>query len=178
MIIGHRSDRKNILIVGLVLLVVALVSLLAWFAINSSRINPSANNPDSYVLVGNKTQFNTATTLGQYIPRIGIISQALVPVENMANYEIDVTSIGFSPGQITIKKGQSIVWTVRDKSSHWIQSNPSAPYPDSGTCGATTFDSCRGLNLGESFRMTFDRTGTWSYYDRLNPQFTGTVVVQ
>jgi plastocyanin len=173
-VIIYRSKR-GIVMWALVIVIVILASLSAWL-FSVVRQNGSISSLSySSVVVGNGT--NSTTTVKQSIPAVGVISQAFVPVSSMADDEIDVTAIGFSPDSITISKGQSIVWTVRDDNSHWIESNPSSPYPEKGSCGSL-FNTCDAIGLGSSFRMVFNDVGTWSYYDKLNPQFTGTVTVK
>ena len=86
---------------------------------------------------------------------------------------IDITTAGFSPDIISVKKGSSIIWTNRDKAEHWIYNTD---YTEKGACG-TKFNSCAGLKLGENLRVTFDKTGTWNYIDKLNPKFKGQVTV-
>lgn len=176
-IVSPHSNNKNVIIFSLVIVVVLLAFLAGWLG-SALRVNNTtgSNGASGYVIVGNGTKEST-TTINQSIPVVGVITQTYVPVENMANQEVDVTAAGFSPSSITISKGQSIVWTIRDNNTHWIESNPSDVYPATGPCGSS-FDSCENLYLGDSFRMVFNDVGVWSYFDKLNPQFIGTVTVQ
>jgi plastocyanin len=111
-----------------------------------------------------------------YVPKDGVLTQVSVPLEKQADYIIDITAIGFSPAELDIKSGQSVIWTNRNRNLHWVASSTKNPYPEKGSCGSK-FNSCRGLKLGESFRLTFETRGRWEYSDKLNPQFTGVVIV-
>ncbi len=147
---------------------------------------PLGGLPQSGILgggsnMGGTTQGGTTSGNGQpapekYVPKDGVISQVMEPVEKQANQVIDITSVGFSPADINIKIGQSVIWTNRDKGQHWVIVSSANPYPEKGSCGSS-FNSCRGLKLGENFRQTFGVPGRWAYYDKLNPNFTGTVLV-
>ena len=172
--------NKKYLYIGIAIVVLIVVGVVVLVTIPLSSL-PLVGNLGG----GNASQSNTATSgtpSGQaapppYIPHDGVISQVVVPIEQQADEVIDITTVGFSPTEVDIKAGQSIIWTNRDKAQHWIIVDSSTPYPDKGTCGSA-FNSCRGLKLGENFRLTFKTVGTWNYYDKLNPKFTGAVVVK
>ncbi|HEY4496783.1 MAG TPA: hypothetical protein VI432_01360 [Candidatus Paceibacterota bacterium] len=99
-----------------------------------------------------------------------------VPLSRQANQIIDITTIGFSPSETTIDKGDSIIWTNRDRNSHKLQAT-GAIYPEDGDCGSK-LNSCAALKLGDSWKVTFNVSGEWNYRDELNPQFTGVVTVR
>ena len=172
--------NKKYLYIGIAIVVLIVVGVVVLVTIPLSSL-PLVGNLGG----GNASQSNTATSgtpSGQaapppYVPHDGVISQVVVPIEQQADEVIDITTVGFSPTEVDIKAGQSIIWTNRDKAQHWIIVDSSTPYPDKGTCGSA-FNSCRGLKLGENFRLTFKTVGTWNYYDKLNPKFTGAVVVK
>lgn len=172
-IVSALGGKGKIIFWSVVIVVIILAILYIVFGVILRKNEPS------YVVVTNTVGAtgSTATVVQQSIPTTGVITQNLVPIEKMADKAVDITSVGFSPSSITIKQGGSVIWTVRDKSSHWIEATSSDPYPESGTCG-NLFNSCNAISLGQSFRMTFNKVGTWNYYDKLHPQFTGTVVVQ
>ncbi|MCL4404958.1 hypothetical protein M1295_00030 [Patescibacteria group bacterium] len=173
-VVGALGGRKKIIFWSVIVIVVIAVILYVVFGILLRQ------NIPSYVTVANMIGgpgATTTTVVKQSIPTIGVITQDLVPIEKMADTAIDITSVGFSPSAVTIKQGGSVIWTVRDKNTHWIISTSTNQYPESGSCGSA-LNSCGAIGLGQSFRMVFNKTGTWNYYDKLHPQFTGTVVVQ
>ncbi len=174
-IVSFLSENRRI-IWSTVAIVVVLAVLFIWLNLRQGSNPPAVNSP-SNTATNSATLGTAASNATQPLPSSGVVTQTSLPVDKMADYEIDVTSIGFSPSVLNISKGQSVVWTIRDKDTHWIEANPSNPYPVKGTCGSS-FDSCGGLSLGSSFRMVFNTVGSWGYYDKLNPQFTGTIVVK
>ena len=96
-------------------------------------------------------------------------------------FTIAIDKTGFTPGQLGIKAGDTVVFTNRDTSPHWSASNPHPihnGYPEKGGCIESTFDACKPLAQGEQFKFTFLYTGTWCYHDHLNPSLTGCITVQ
>lgn len=96
-------------------------------------------------------------------------------------WDVVVTDEGFSPKELKVKKGDTVVWTNKGSSSSWPASamHPThSVYPEQGGCISSTFDACRGLNLGEAFKFVFNQVGSWSYHDHLNPSHFGKVVVE
>lgn len=88
--------------------------------------------------------------------------------------QVAIKRTGFSPTTVTIKAGQSVTWTNRDKVAHKVNSDP---YP--------TDDTLPGLNSkiklvpNSTFSYTFEKPGTYLYHDDLNPyKLKGTIVVQ
>lgn len=85
---------------------------------------------------------------------------------------VEVASSGFSPKDITIKTGGSVIWQNKDTVDHTVNSvvHPThLVYPP--------------LNLGvmkpgESRSLTFPTAGIYKYHDHLNPSLLGSVTVQ
>jgi len=169
----NKKETLSI-IIGAVVLAVIVVGLVLV-----------AKNPSFVSQVGLNTLFNhsnsntntTPSATSTYVsPKEGIVSP-VIPITSQADVLVDITSAGFSPAQVTISPGQSVLWTNRDRANHWIVSGPTAPYPGSGQCGSP-FDSCQALQLGDSYKFTFSQRGIWDFYDKLNPKFTGEVTVK
>ncbi len=102
--------------------------------------------------------------------------QPIMPLSKQADYVIDITTVGFSPDKIVIKKGDSIIWTNRDRANHQLATAAGNTYADNGPTAAV--NSCGVLKLGDSCKITFTAVGAWNYYDKLNAKFTGSVTVQ
>ncbi|MEK7612921.1 MAG: plastocyanin/azurin family copper-binding protein [Patescibacteria group bacterium] len=90
---------------------------------------------------------------------------------------------GFSPAEVTIKKGGTVTWTNEGGGSMWVAS---AQHPThtvySGTAlsqhcpdaANTTFDQCK---TGTTYSFTFDKAGTWAYHNHSNASNFGRVIV-
>lgn len=78
--------------------------------------------------------------------------------------EIDITSAGFSPADITVKSGTVVTFKNLDTAPHWPASNPHPTHTD-----LPGFDALKALANGESYSFTFTQVGKWGFHDHLNP---------
>ncbi len=87
------------------------------------------------------------------------------PVSSTAgSHTISIQNFSFSQSTITIKKGDTVVWTNNDAAPHTVTN-------DAGSFGSDT------LNTDQSYTYTFDTAGTFAYHCKFHPSMTGTVVV-
>ncbi len=86
---------------------------------------------------------------------------------------IDITKTSYTPGTVTIKKGQSVTWVNNDTVPHQIAADP---YPTHSSLPELHSSS---LNQGDSYTFTFENKGTFTYQDPLYPTtLKATVVVE
>lgn len=86
---------------------------------------------------------------------------------------IKYTDQGFSPTNVTIKKGQTVKFVNESSRNMWPASNPHPThslYPE--------FDSKDRVVAGQSFSFTFNKVGVWGYHNHSNANFTGTITVK
>lgn len=94
-------------------------------------------------------------------------------VIGLSSGQVVITKDGFSPITIQIKKGDSVTWTNKDSSIHQVAADPypshsSLPPLDSGP-----------LNANDSYNFPFEKSGTYTYHDEINPlKLKGTVIVK
>jgi len=79
---------------------------------------------------------------------------------------INVTSTGFEPQATKIQKDRVVIWINKTGQEVGIKSDSFAP-----------------LNLGRfpvnsSVQLIFDKEGTYEYYNELNPEQKGTIIVE
>ena len=100
-------------------------------------------------------------------------------------HTVEITSSGFSPKTLKIKKGDTATW-INKESSAWPASaiHPvHSAYPGSGLnkCGTAEetliFDACKSLEIDESYSFTFNEIGEWKYHNHLKPSNVGTITV-
>lgn len=94
---------------------------------------------------------------------------------------VTYTDSGFSPGILSVKKGDTVTFKNNASDDMWVASNPHPlhnGYPTTGGCVSSTFDACHNIAPGSSFSFKFDIAGTWGYHNHLNSSEGGTVVVQ
>ncbi len=86
---------------------------------------------------------------------------------------IRMTANGFEPKELTVTKGDEVLFINNDDTNRWPASNfhPSHTlYPE--------FDSMEGVKPGESWKMKFEKAGIWRMHDHLIPHMTGTITVE
>src|SRR3989344_5981878 len=98
---------------------------------------------------------------------------------------IEMTSSGFSPSDVTVKAGGTVIFVNNDINGQWPASAihpPHTVYPGSSKdkCGTAeqvkTFDACGEVASGESYSFKFTEVGSWKYHDHLNAGDTGTIM--
>jgi plastocyanin len=90
---------------------------------------------------------------------------------NIQTEKVAVTSSGFEPKTITIKKGTRIIWTNKSGNTVTVNSdnhptNLLWPFLNLGT-----------FNNGSSVSVVFENTGKYTYHNYLNPDQKGIVIV-
>ena len=89
---------------------------------------------------------------------------------NVPSATVQITAEGFSPATIKIKRGDDIAWINQDESVHEVYADQSA---------LPAMDSTQPLSDGDTYIYTFDKAGSFNYYDPLNPtKYKGTVIVE
>jgi plastocyanin len=71
----------------------------------------------------------------------------------------------FTPPQIEVTRGTTVVWSNRDQTTHTVTS-------DTGLFSSGSVDG------GSGFSQAFSTPGTYAYHCTLHPNMTGTVVVK
>ncbi len=85
---------------------------------------------------------------------------------------VSLTAKGFSPATISVKKGTVITFTNQDTKPHQVASDPHPIHTALPGFVSTA------LSKGASYSFVFEKTGTYTYHDHLNPlKFNGTVMV-
>lgn len=103
-------------------------------------------------------------------------------MEGRQTVTVTFTKDGYSPKEVTIKKGDTVIFVNEDSKETWPASavHPTHsvyPIKTESDCLGSAFDACRGLKTGESWSFTFTEIGTWRYHDHLNASKTGSVIV-
>ncbi len=88
-----------------------------------------------------------------------------VAVAKVASPQIRIENFQFTPTTVTIPVGTTVTWTNNDGTLHTVTS-------------ATKVFSSAGLDDGAAFSYTFTNPGTYTYYCKLHPHMTGTIIVK
>src|SRR5690348_11151097 len=87
---------------------------------------------------------------------------------NVTGPSVDIKGItlGFSPSNLTIHKGQEVTWINRDSSiSHTVTSDSGSELGSSSVAPGTTY------------KHTFNAVGTFSYHCTPHPNMKGSITV-
>ena len=84
---------------------------------------------------------------------------------------VNITAEGFSPATIKIKKGEDVAWVNKDTTAtHEVFADQTV---------VSGLDSTQPLAENDTYIFTFDKAGTYNYYDPLDPvKLKGTVIVE
>ncbi len=87
----------------------------------------------------------------------------------VATSSVEIKDFAYSPSNITVKKGTTVTWTNKDSVAHTVTSDDNDKNTDK-------LDS-KLLQKGESFKATFNTTGTYRYHCAPHPNMTASVTV-
>lgn len=100
-------------------------------------------------------------------------SEAETPTQVMKEEnKIDLTVSGFSPKNLTIKKGAKVVWSNNSGKTATINSNPHPVHTSYTPLNLGSF------NDGETLELIFDKAGTYNYHNHFNASQGGTITVE
>jgi plastocyanin len=77
---------------------------------------------------------------------------------------VSIHDFSFDPGTITIAAGTTVTWTNNDTATHTV------------TADDGSFDS-GNIATGQTFSMTFNTPGTFTYHCAIHPNMTASIVV-
>jgi plastocyanin len=86
-------------------------------------------------------------------------------VAKVGSPQIRIENYQFTPATLTVPVGTTVTWTNDDGTIHTVTS-------------ATKEFTSAGLDDGAAFSYTFTNPGTYTYYCKLHPRMTGTIVVK
>ena len=81
-----------------------------------------------------------------------------------ADMEVNIDNFAFTPKELTVKAGTTIVFHNRDDISHSV-------------VGSTGEFHSKALDTDDSFSFTFAKAGTYDYSCGLHPRMQGRIVV-
>jgi plastocyanin len=84
-------------------------------------------------------------------------------VDSSVQIEVSIENFAFVPSDITINKGDTVIWTNNDRAPHNVVFGQ---------------DRSPTLRSGDVYEKTFDEAGEFSYICSIHPSMTGKVIVQ
>lgn len=110
------------------------------------------------------TTSSTATTTTLVAPATTTTSQETTTTVQQAA-AVTIQNFAFNPSQITVNKGDTVIWTNEDSFTHTVVS-------DSGS-----EINSPALSSGQAYSHTFNTAGTFDYHCSLHPSMKGKVIV-
>jgi plastocyanin len=104
---------------------------------------------------------------------IFILAGTLVPKTADGAYVIELRKDGFHPNNLTIKEGDTVVFTTKNEGPFWPASNvhpTHTVYPD--------FDPKKPIPAGESWSYTFKEAGSYKFHDHIVSTYEGEIIVE
>ena len=97
----------------------------------------------------------------------GMVVAALAVAANAQarGFAVKIDNFTFNPQQITVRAGETVVWTNHDDIPHTVTSTTMA------------FRS-KALDTDDKFSFTFAAPGKYDYFCSLHPTMTGSIVVE
>jgi len=89
---------------------------------------------------------------------------ATLGAANAAEVKVGIDNFTFNPKVVTVKVGDTVVWTNNDDIPH-VVADPQK------------FKS-KALDTGDTYAFTFATPGSYDYFCSLHPHMTGRIVVE
>jgi plastocyanin len=144
-----KKRHTGLIIAGLILIVAAVVIALTQGGGNQQTNNEQTQN--NVTETGNQDNQNSNKETG---------------------YIVTYTNDGFTPGEMTVQIGTTVVFNNASNRNMWVAS---APHPTH--TNYPEFDHKTGVGMGESYEFTFTRAGSWAYHNHLFPNHFGLIIV-
>ena len=87
------------------------------------------------------------------------------PVQAKETVHVSIKSFKFVPADVSIKVGDTVVWTNEDSAAHTVESSDNVFRSDE-------------LSKGDTFSFTFSKAGKHDYSCGIHPSMHGSVTVQ
>jgi plastocyanin len=87
-------------------------------------------------------------------------------VDTGVQVTVEIKDFAFVPQDVTINKGDTIIWKNMDSAPHTVVSTSGSDI-NSGS-----------LSMGEMYLRNFKTTGTYEYHCSIHPSMKGTVIVK
>ena len=101
------------------------------------------------------------------VAALALMAALICAADKPASHEVSIRNLRYEPAELNIKVGDTVKWTNDDDREHTVVSRDKEAKFKSPV-----------LHQGESWSMTFDKAGKFSYGCRLHPRMRGTIIVK
>jgi len=148
---------------GIIIGVVAIILVaggIYWFIQSQNN----TNNTPLYQTTDNSSQSPTTPTTTNSSQTTTIPNSPTTQVPIPVTHNVTIQNFSFNPSSITIKKGDTIVWTNKDSMAHTITGNNGGP-------------ASSPISANSTYSFMFNNIGAFPYHCSIHPSMTGTVTV-
>lgn len=143
-------NKKILSLLILILIVGGLVGV--YFFTLGSRASPSGENEESVSL--------------------GVETETDVKLAVESDHTVVLTNGGFSPENLLIKKGETVIWINESDKTATVNSDLHPSHLKYPPLNLGTFA------IGEGLSLVFDEVGVFTYHNHLHPDYTGEITVE
>ncbi len=139
---------------GLIVLLLALIGGAAFLAMR----NNSESDTSRYPVDESQVPSAAKTVIDSKEPQSVIVTYS---------------DKGFTPNEVIINVGDSVVFKNESSGSFWPASDPHPAHTE-----LSAFDARSAVAPGQSYTMTFEQSGSWGFHNHLNSSEMGNVIVR
>jgi len=101
------------------------------------------------------------------LPAAVLAAAFLVTLPALAKeHKVSIKDVNFSPKELKIKKGDTVVWTNNDERDHTVTADDDKSFKSGN------------LADGATFKLKFDKPGRYKYHCEYHPRMKATIVVE
>jgi plastocyanin len=97
-----------------------------------------------------------------------VMTAVLVAETDATGAVVIIKNFQFATSPVTIAVGQTVTWQNKDSVDHWVAPDPYSP----------KFTPSPRIPPGGKYTVKFQKLGTYTYHDAMNPFMTGTIFVK
>ena len=94
-----------------------------------------------------------------------VLTLSLVAAQDDKVQKVTIKNLKYDPAKLTIKRGETVVWTNADDNDHTVTSDEKDGFASDN------------MSNGDKFRHTFAKSGKFPYHCKYHPRMKGLVIV-
>ena len=95
-----------------------------------------------------------------------VLCALLAPLAFAKEHKVTMKDVSYSPKELKIKKGDTVVWTNADERDHTVTADDDKSFKSGNIAD------------GETFKQKFDKPGRYKYHCEYHPRMKATIVVE
>jgi len=153
-------NNKTLVTIIIVLLIAGVVIVVGGNLFNKKG-SPESNTNTNNTSTSTQQQVNQQLKAGE-----------ITTINNEKIMTINASDTGFQPDKVTIKAGTRVIWISSSSKTVSVASDDHPTHQKYPPLNLGAFEK------GSSVQLVFDKPGTYTYHNHLNPSMKGTIVVE